>query len=353
MSLESRLPRFDVMVSAMRERDPAYDGVFFVCVRSTRVFCRTTCRARLPAASNVEFVATPDEALAAGYRPCRKCCPDAPPESHPLWARTLIERIRSSDERLTDERLRDLGLSPARVRSYFRRRTGMTFHAFQRSMRMGEALCRLDAGADATSTGLDVGYGSLSGFRTAFVGEFGRPPGQAIGMHRLVADEIDSPLRPLLAVASDRGICMLEFQDRQSLATVLRALRARFGSPIVPGANAHTTQLRAELAAYFAGELSRFSVALDLGGTPFQQQVWQRLLAIPPGETVSYSEVARDIERPAAVRAVARANGQNPVVIVVPCHRVIRADGHLCGYGGGLWRKRWLLDLERRGRISA
>jgi AraC family transcriptional regulator of adaptative response/methylated-DNA-[protein]-cysteine methyltransferase len=165
-----------------------------------------------------------------------------------------------------------------------------------------------------------------------------------------VAEEMPTPLRPMLAVASQRGICLLEFRDRRAIATELRDLRRRFGMPIVPGSNEHVDRLRAELAAYFAGTLARFDVPLDLAGTAFQQRVWSRLLEIPFGETVSYAQVGRDVGRPSAVRAVGQANGKNPVAVVVPCHRVVRADGSLWGYGGGLWRKRWLLEHERSVR---
>jgi AraC family transcriptional regulator of adaptative response/methylated-DNA-[protein]-cysteine methyltransferase len=228
----------------------------------------------------------------------------------------------------------------------------MTFQAFQRSQRMGQALRQLNGGQDGLRAGLDSGYESSSGFRDAFVAEFGFTPGRAGGLRCLVADELPTPLRPMLVVASQRGICLLEFRDRRVIATELRDLRRRFGAPIVPGSNEHVDRLRTELAAYFTGGLERFEVPLDLGGTAFQQRVWNRLLDIPFGETVSYTRVGKDVGRPEAVRAVGQANGKNPVAIVVPCHRVVRADGSLWGYGGGLWRKRWLLEHERSVRSS-
>jgi AraC family transcriptional regulator of adaptative response/methylated-DNA-[protein]-cysteine methyltransferase len=155
----------------------------------------------------------------------------------------------------------------------------------------------------------------------------------------------------MLAVASERGICLLEFRDRRTIATELRDLRRRFVAPIVPGSNEHVERLRGELGEYFGGTRQRFEVPLDLGGTAFQRRVWSRLVEIPFGETVSYAEVGKDVGKPNAVRAVGQANGRNPVAIVVPCHRVVRADGSLWGYGGGLWRKRWLLQHERRHQI--
>lgn len=170
-------------------------------------------------------------------------------------------------------------------------------------------------------------------------------------MKCLVAEEIATPLRPMLAVSSERGICLLEFLDRRALATALRDLRRRFGVSIVPGSGEHLDRLRTELAEYFGGARRRFEVPLDLGGTAFQCRVWSRLQEIPFGGTVSYLRVAKDVGRVEAVRAVGHANGQNPVAIVVPCHRVVRTDGSLCGYGGGLWRKRWLLQHEREALL--
>jgi AraC family transcriptional regulator of adaptative response/methylated-DNA-[protein]-cysteine methyltransferase len=335
------------MYEALRGRDPSFDGLFLVCVRTTRVFCRPTCPARKPLRENVEFVATSGEAQRAGYRPCRRCRPLEASESHPAWALDLVSRMRAGEERLSDRSLGALGLSPARVRSYFRRRFGVTFQAFQRAQRMGGALRRLHDGQDGLGAGLDSGYESSSGFRDAFVAAFGQPPGRADHVPRLVAGEIATPLRPMLAVASERGVCLLEFLDRRAIATALRDLRRRFGTPIVPGPSEHVERLRAELAAYFGGTLRRFGAPLDLAGTAFQQRVWSRLQEIPFGDTVSYARVAREVGRRDAVRAVGHANGRNPVAIVVPCHRVVGADGSLCGYGGGLWRKRWLLQHER------
>lgn len=162
-----------------------------------------------------------------------------------------------------------------------------------------------------------------------------------------VACTIESPLGPLLAAASERGVCLLEFVDRHAPATRAATRRPRFVARIRHRGNAHLEQLQTELRAYFAGERRTFGVPLDASGTPFQARVWDALCAIPCGRTRSYLDVARQIGRPTATRAVARANGDNPVAILIPCHRVIGSDGTLTGYAGGLWRKRWLLEHER------
>jgi AraC family transcriptional regulator of adaptative response/methylated-DNA-[protein]-cysteine methyltransferase len=150
-----------------------------------------------------------------------------------------------------------------------------------------------------------------------------------------------------VAGATADGVCLLEFSDRRMLEAQFATVRRLFDAPVVPGSNEHLENLRDELARYFAGTLRSFSVPLTYPGTPFQQRVWRQLLAIPFGETRSYEELAAVVEAPRAVRAVGRANGLNRIAIVIPCHRVVNKSGALGGYGGGLRRKQYLLDLER------
>lgn len=161
----------------------------------------------------------------------------------------------------------------------------------------------------------------------------------------VVAATLDSPLGPLLAAATDDGVCLLEFFDRRMLATQLKIVEHRLGR-IVPGRHAHLERLQAELDEYFAGTRRAFGVPIVAPGSPFEHSVWDELRRIPPGETRSYDGLAAALGRPGAGRAVGRANGRNRIAIVIPCHRVIGADGALTGYGGGLWRKQRLLDLE-------
>ena len=158
--------------------------------------------------------------------------------------------------------------------------------------------------------------------------------------------QFSCPLGEMLAVASPQGLCLLEFVGQGGVQRELAQVEAARGGPVQPGGNAVLAQAAHELAEYFAGQRQRFGVPLDLVGTPFQLSAWQALLAIPYGQTRSYAEQARAIARPSATRAVAAANGQNKVSIVVPCHRVIGSNGAITGYGGGLPRKQWLLALE-------
>jgi AraC family transcriptional regulator of adaptative response/methylated-DNA-[protein]-cysteine methyltransferase len=332
---------------ASLERDPAYHGLFFLGVRTTGIFCRPTCPARKPHPENVEFFASARAALAAGYRPCRRCRPLELDDQPPWAAKLLADVEREPLRRLTDGDLQARGTDPATVRRYFQRRYGLTFQAFARARRLSAVLNRIRAGTPLDDAVFDSGYGSHSGFRDAFVRLFGEPPGAYRHGECVRLAWINSPLGPLLAGATTRGICLLEFTDRRMLEAQLRAVRRILGLPVVPGTNEHTEALRGQIARYFAGELRSFTVPLLYPGTVFQRRVWNQLLTIPFGETRSYEEVAVAIGAPRAVRAVGRANGLNRLAILIPCHRVVQKDGKLGGYGGGLRRKEHLLALER------
>ena len=171
-------------------------------------------------------------------------------------------------------------------------------------------------------------------------------------MPALIQHTYPTPLGDLVALFSPQGLCLLEFGiDTKGLSREWRDVERHAGAAAVPGEDARTRALGEQIAAYFKGELTHFDVALDLVGTPFQQQVWQALLKIPYGQTRSYGQQAHQINHPTATRAVAAANGQNKIAVIVPCHRVIGSDGRLTGYGGGLPRKEWLLQLERSGAV--
>ncbi len=336
------------MYEALVRRDPSYDGIFFVGVRTTGIFCRPTCTAKKPRPENVEYFPATREAVLAGYRPCKRCRPLDNGRVAPDWVRTLLDRVeRSPTARVTDTDLRSMSIDPARARRYFKQHYGMTFHAYHRARRMGLALSEVRRGRDMNQVAYRHGYDSTSGFRDAFERVFGGPPGRNRTRALLLARWLDSPLGPVLGLANDEGLCLLEFVDRRAIETQITVLRRRLDCSIVPGDSPHLNTIADELARYFDGTLTTFTVPLVIPGTPFQQRVWDRLRRIPYGETTSYSQVAADLGCPGASRAVGRANGDNRLAIIIPCHRVVRADGTLCGYGGGLWRKKWLLDHEQ------
>jgi AraC family transcriptional regulator of adaptative response/methylated-DNA-[protein]-cysteine methyltransferase len=207
---------------------------------------------------------------------------------------------------------------------------------------------QLQGGTSVLATTYDAAYESPTAFREAFTELFGVRPGEIgpASATPLIARQVATPLGAMLAIANDDGLCLLEFADRPMLATQLKRISQRFGAPIIGGSHALLDQVERELAEYFAGERREFTVPLRIQGTDFQQAAWGALRAIPYGTTLSYGEQAHRIKRPDAQRAIGRANGDNCLAIIIPCHRVVRADGTLCGYGGGLWRKQRLLELE-------
>jgi AraC family transcriptional regulator of adaptative response/methylated-DNA-[protein]-cysteine methyltransferase len=269
--------------------------------------------------------------------------------SAPNWLAPLVdEMLRNPDIRLRDEDLRQRGLDPVQVRRTFKRSFGMTFQAYQRACRLGTAMRALHDGASTLDAGLDAGFESDSGFRDAFAKVFGETPGDARDTSLLTAAWLETPLGPMLAIAGDRGLELLEFVDRRALETELRELRRSLCGVIVPGDHPILRQTRKELSEYFESRRREFTMPLNQRGSEFQLKAWGALCRIPYGETRSYSDMAREVGSPAAVRAIGRVNGQNRIAIIVPCHRVIRADGTLCGYGGGRWRKQWLLEHEQQ-----
>jgi AraC family transcriptional regulator, regulatory protein of adaptative response / methylated-DNA-[protein]-cysteine methyltransferase len=336
------------MQRAFLRGDAGYDGVFWAGVRTTGIFCRPSCRARKPKVENLEFFPSVKAAMAAGYRPCLRCRPLKTSGRPPEWIAPLLAKIETAEARLSTSDLRALNVDPVRVRRWFVAHLGMTFAAFCRARRLQRAFTQLRAGADLDDVILGNGFESHSGFRAAFGKHFAKPPGRSRAAECITTTMLESPFGPLVAGATDAGVCLLEFTDRRALNEQLESARRRLGLPLAPGTHPHLKQLTEELRRYFAGELRVFGVPLVAPGTPFQELVWSELRRIPYGTTISYAQLAHRVGRPGAQRAVGTANGLNRLCIVIPCHRVVNASGELGGYGGGLWRKRLLLDLERQ-----
>lgn len=353
-TMEARELSQKEMSRAMLRKDASYDGLFYLCVKTTGVFCRPACGARTPLPKNVVFHRTVRDCLLDGFRPCKRCRPLARSADDRSWLELLLARVeRDPSARLRDADLTSMGVSPHRARRYFLKNFGMTFQAYHRARRMGMALLQLQRGEDQTAAAYDQSYESLSGFRDAFQRVFGATPGKSRSLDCLRTMRLDTPLGPMVAAATDDGVCLFDFADRRALEREVAILRKRLGAAVVPGRNAHLDRLERQLEEYFDSRRTRFDVPLVTCGTPFQEQVWAELCRIPHGATISYVDLARRIGRNGAQRAVGRANGDNRLAILIPCHRVVREDGTLCGYGGGLWRKQFLLNLENRGANSA
>jgi AraC family transcriptional regulator, regulatory protein of adaptative response / methylated-DNA-[protein]-cysteine methyltransferase len=346
------LPPIDVMRRAFARKDSAFDGIFFVAIKTTGIFCRPVCKSRTPRPENVDFFASAEEARRAGFRPCKRCRPVEAASGPPAAVQRALALLdRDPEGRVTDAALQASGMDPSTLRRQFRLFCGVTFHQYQRARRLGAAVGTLQDGGSVIDAQLEGGYDSGSGFRAAFAKLFGDAPKvrrmAGASDERLVASRIESPLGPMVAVASRRGICLYDFMDRKGLASALGRLCESARSPVVPGECDVLRQVALEMAEYFAGKRKRFGVALDIrAGTEFQKRAWEFLRSIPYGETRTYGAQARALGQPGAVRAVGSANGMNYLAILIPCHRVVGAGGALTGYGGGLPRKRWLIDHE-------
>ena len=346
------LPALPAMLEAVETRDVGFEGIFFFGVTTTGIFCRPGCSARTPKRDHIVFFPSAEEAMVAGFRACRRCHPLEPRGATPDWIRPLLESIESDPlRRLRDQDLRDRGLTPERVRRWFQMHHGMTFHAYQRARRLGAALGRLSEGDDLLHTAFEHGFESASGFAEALRKLVGMPPGQARSQLRIMVERIPTPLGPMVAAATDEGLQLVEFANRRMLETQFKRVARRLPAAWVPGTNALLGRLKEELAEYFDGRRKEFTVPCHAFGSPFQEQVWRELERIPYGETRSYAELAESIDNPQAIRAVGRANGENRFAILIPCHRVIGSNGSLTGYGGGIWRKQRLLELE--GAVAA
>src|SRR6266571_114371 len=270
MTLEL-LPPPETMYRALVKRDASFEGIFYVGVRTTGIFCRPTCSAKKPARENVDFFARANEALESGYRPCLRCHPVDPNARPPK----LIERLRAEVERapgghLTDKELAALSIDPSTARRQFKRHYGMTFQAYHRARRMGLALNQVRKGDRVDQARNGSGFESESGFRDAFTKIFGESPTNARTQAPLFAERIDSPLGPMIAVADDQGLRLLEFIDRRAAERELSILRKRLGTNVVPGEHRYLTATRQQLADYFSGKKLEFDIPLAPIGSTFQ-----------------------------------------------------------------------------------
>ena len=344
---------FAEKLDAFVRSDPAAEGRFVAAVKTTGIFCRPACKARKPLPENVEFFDTPREALLAGYRPCKLCRPmEKAGGDTPGMVRDLLAEIDADPGiRLNDAALRERGIDPGYVRRWFKKNHGMTFQAYQRMRRLGRAFGLIRTGERVADAATDSGFDSLSSFGDSFRKAFGAAPTKTKVERLIAVTRIPTPLGFMTAAATDEGVCLLEFSDRRALETELGDLKRLLGAQVLPGDSKWFASLVKELSEYFTGSRREFDVPLLTPGTEFQNKVWAALRKIPYGETASYGKQALSMGAPTAVRAVAHANGQNRIAIIIPCHRVLGADGSLTGYAGGLWRKKWLLDMES-GKLS-
>ncbi len=342
--------KIETYYNAFLEREKSFVGIFFAGVKTTSIFCISTCRARKPKKENVEFFSSFKDALVNGYRPCKICKPTENANRAPQQVEDAIKLIKvNPKEKITDDQLRQKNISPDVVRRWFNKNYGMTFQAYQRMYRINNAFQELKNGRNVTESAYNSGYESLSGFGYMYKKIIGNSPLNSTDHNTIQINRFTTPLGPMFVCATEKGVCLLEFTDRRMLETEFKDLQRLLKANIIAGENDHIKQAKKEIGEYFDGNRKSFDVNLDTPGTDFQKTVWSSLQGIEYGTTITYQQQADNINNPKAVRAVASTNGKNRVCIIIPCHRVIGKDGKLTGYSGGIERKKWLIDHERKG----
>ena len=332
-------------------RNSSYDGIFFTCVTSTGIFCKPSCRAKKPKIENVVFHDTAEQSIKNGFRPCKICKPMNWGNEAPDYINDIISELQEDPfMKLKDYDLRQRNIEPNKIRRWFKINHNITFHAYQRMLRINRAYNQIKGGNSITETAFGLGYDSLSGFNESWKNIFGKSPIDSKNKTVINIIRFTTKLGPMFACATEKGLCLLEFTDRRMLETEFKDLCTRMDAVILPGENKYLDMVKAQVAEYMDGKRKTFNIHLDTPGTVFQQSVWKLLQEIPYGETWSYKQQAVKLGKAKAVRAVATANGYNRIAFIIPCHRVIGSDGSLTGYGGGLGRKKWLIELEEKNK---
>lgn len=339
----------DARWRAVAARDPAAADAFVCAVATTGIYCRPTCSAR-PARRNVTFYPDAAAAEAAGFRACKLCLPEGPGRHAEAVARACRAMEAAETPPDLEALARGAGLSSFHFHRVFRAVTGVTPKAYAAGVQARRARAALEEGLSATEAAYAAGFGAASRFYAAAPGRLGMTPGQYRAGGRDVTLRIAigrTSLGLVLVAVTDVGIAAIQLgSDAEQLTA---DLAARFPGARLEVADEPLANTVAAVAALVEDPGAAFDLPLDVRGTAFQEQVWQALRAIPAGKTLTYGELAAAIGRPTAVRAVAAACGANRVAVVIPCHRVIGADGTLTGYRWGVDRKAELLRREGAG----
>jgi len=331
--------------AAFERRDRGWDGRVIGAVKTTGIYCKPSCPARRPKREHVEFFATAEEARGAGYRSCMRCKPDEVGRDREAVAKA-VKLIETAEEPLTLDELADgVGYAPHHFQRIFKRDLGVSPAEYARALRNRRTEAALKANGRVTDAVYDAGYSGPSSFYSDAKERLGMTPSAWRNGGRgetIRWTHFDSPLGRMLIAATSKGICRLTFDDS------VNSLQRLFPqATIVEDAGGLKELVEGALEA-IESPRAVHQLPIDVAGTAFQEAVWRELRKIPVGETRSYAEIAAAIGQPTAVRAVGTANGDNHVAVLIPCHRVIRSDGTLGGYAGGLDRKRKLLSNEQQ-----
>jgi len=337
--------------AALLARDPAAEGAFVYSVATTGVYCRPTCPSRRPKPENVAFFASSAEAERAGFRPCQRCRPNEPPaaERHAALVAEACRRIEKADTAPSlDALAAKAGLSPSHFHRLFKSITGLTPKAYAAAHRAKRVREELSNGRSVTEAIYGAGFNASSRFYEKAQDALGMTPSayRAGGVGAEIKFAIGQcSLGAILVARSEKGVCAILLGDDPE--ALIRDLQDRFPKAHLIGGDRDFEALVAKVVGFVEAPALGLDLPLDLRGTAFQQRVWEALRKIPAGATASYAEIARRIDAPQAVRAVAAACAANRIAVAIPCHRVVRKDGDLSGYRWGVARKRALLAKEQ------
>ncbi|HSD37276.1 MAG TPA: bifunctional DNA-binding transcriptional regulator/O6-methylguanine-DNA methyltransferase Ada [Rhodocyclaceae bacterium] len=350
-------PRWAAVVA----RDASADGAFYYSVKTTGVYCRPSCAARAALPENVAFHATREDAERAGFRPCKRCKPEQAALAEQQAAKVtqacrIIEQALAATEAVPtlDELAASVGLSTYHFHRLFKSATGVTPRAYATAQRAARVREELSRSGSVTAAIFDAGYNSNGRFYAESNGVLGMTPTKyrSGGVNTQIRFAVgESSLGAILVAQSERGICAVLIDDDAEM--LVRDLQDRFPRADLIGGDADFEWLVAKVVGFVEASGAGLDLPLDVRGTAFQQRVWQALREIPPGQTLSYTQLAERIGAPKAVRAVAGACAANAIAVLIPCHRVVRNDGALSGYRWGVERKRALLDKESALPVSA
>jgi len=333
----------DTAWAAFMRRDRSWDGRVIGAVKTTGIYCKPSCPARRPKREHVIFYASGEEARTAGFRPCLRCKPDEVGRDREAIAAAVRLIERAEEPPSLAELSEAVGYAPHHFQRLFKRDLGVSPAEYSRGLRNRRTETALKANGRVTDAVYDAGYQSPSGFYNDAKERLGMTPsawrdggrGETIRW-----TTFESPLGEMLIAATSKGICRLTFDDSEE-----SLMRIFPRATIVKDEGGLRELVKGALGA-IERPLAMPDLPIDVAGTAFQEAVWRELRKIPAGETRSYAEIAAAIGAPKAVRAVGSANGDNHVCVLIPCHRVIRSDGSLGGYGGGIERKKKLLASE-------
>jgi AraC family transcriptional regulator of adaptative response/methylated-DNA-[protein]-cysteine methyltransferase len=337
------------------DRDRRAEGVFFLGVKTTGIYCVPGCPSRLPKRENVVFFENTAEARLAGFRACKRCHPDdldSPDQQQAAILQACTALESAAAQSLPAPALADLahqaGFSPFHFHRTFKKITGLTPRQYFNEKRTGLVRSQLQEGAPVTTAIYESGFGSSSSFYSNASATLGMKPseyrrgGEGVNIRYAV---VETYLGWVMVAASERGLCSIEFDDRPQ--PLVDRLHARFPRAVLDPDNAQFHSWLEQVIAFLEAPDRPFNLPVDVQGTAFQHKVWKALQQVPPGSTASYADIARSIGQPKAVRAVAQACASNRVAGIIPCHRIVRSDGALGGYRWGMQRKKLLLERER------